>query len=94
MDDTNTQLNVFHDLENYQFVLTIENKAITTKYRMLDEHRIEFYSTHTPKPLRGNGYAARLVNHALDYAQANNYKIIPTCWYVNKIFTERKHSNI
>lgn len=94
MGDTNTHLSVFHDTDNNQFVLTIDNKDITTKYRMVDKNTIEFYSTHTPKPLRGNGYAARLVNHALDYTDANNYEVIPTCWYVNKIITEQKHASI
>ena len=94
MGDTNPQTNIIHDADNNQFAMIIDNENIVTKYRMRDQKTIEFYATYTPKPLRGFGYAQRLVNHALDYAISNDMEIIPTCWYVNKILTERRQSSV
>ncbi len=41
-----------------------------------------FIHTFVPKSLRGRGIAASLVRAALAYAEANSYKVVPTCSYV------------
>ena len=80
---------VLHDVQNKRFVLTIDNMEVQTKYRLIDDKTIEFYSTYTPPELRSQGLAAVVVNAALDYVQENNFEIIPTCWYVKKILKSR-----
>lgn len=49
---------------------------------------LDLVHTIVPKPIGGKGIAAALVKHALDYAQSNSLKIIPTCSYI-RIYVDR-----
>jgi len=80
---------VFHDVDNNRFVLTIDGQLVQTKYRMVDEQTLDFYSTYTPTQLRGRGLAAKVVNAALDYIEENNLTVVATCWYFKKIMASR-----
>jgi len=63
------------------------------RYRIEGE-RMFLESTYTPPMLRGKGYAARLVEAAIKYAEENGLKIVPVCSYVVYYFTkhpEKKH---
>ena len=81
MNDS-TLSQVIHDIDNNRFVLSIGEKQVEARYRMVDSSTIEFYSTYTPPQLRGNGYAGRVVNAALEHAKKNDFNIIATCQYV------------
>lgn len=60
------------------------------KYR-IEGKSMFLESTYTPPMLRGRGYAAKLVEAAIKYAEENDLKIIPICSYVVYYFT--KHPN-
>ncbi len=75
---------MIHDKENHRFILNSDGGIVQTKYRMVDEKTIEFYSTHTPIELRGKGLARKVVERGLDFAVQNDFKVIATCWYVAK----------
>ncbi len=57
------------------------------KYRVEGE-RMFLESTYTPPMLRGKGYAAKLVEAAIKYAEENCLKIVPMCSYVVYYFTK------
>lgn len=46
--------------------------------------------TETKKEFSGKGYAKRLVMAGVDYARANNLKIIPVCPYAKSVFDRDK----
>ena len=57
-------------------------------YRMRGERTIELVHTEVDPALRGRGVAARLAHDALEYARANDMRVIPTCPYV-RAYLER-----
>ena len=63
-----------------------EDKPVL-KYRV-EGDRMFLESTYTPPMLRGRGYAARLVEAAIRYAEENGLKIVPLCSYVVYYFTK------
>lgn len=44
------------------------------------------YHTGVRKEMEGQGIAAQLVNKLIEYARANNYKVIPSCPYIEMKF--------
>lgn len=49
--------------------------------------RITVYHTEVDESLRGHGVGGRLVAAAVEYARANDLKIIATCPYAHKLMT-------
>jgi predicted GNAT family acetyltransferase len=80
-------MEVIHDKQNSSFVIKIDNLLSYVSYN-LNKNIMELYTTYTPPQLRGRGFAEKVVKAALEFAQENNLKIIPTCSYV-RIFIER-----
>ncbi|HEX7357712.1 MAG TPA: GNAT family N-acetyltransferase [Ignavibacteriaceae bacterium] len=80
---------VVNDIYGSRFVLDIDGSEVYVLYAK-DKDVIELYSTYTPPDLRGQGLAEKVVLAALIYAEENNLKIIPGCWYVRKIL--EKHT--
>lgn len=72
---------VVHDAAAERFELRIDGWACRCDYRRVDGvmHMIH---TEVPPALEGRGIAARLVQAALDYAQAEGLKVLPRCSYV------------
>ncbi|VDP17844.1 unnamed protein product [Heligmosomoides polygyrus] len=58
------------------------------QYRELPNRVLDFEHTETPQDQQGKGIAKLLVKEGLKYAAENNYKVKPTCWYVNKYVEE------
>ncbi|GAB4187415.1 MAG: GNAT family N-acetyltransferase [Wenzhouxiangellaceae bacterium] len=73
---------VIHDHDGQRFVLTLEGEEVVLKYRQPDDQTIDFYSTYTPRALRGRGLARVVVEAGLAYARAESLRIIATCSYV------------
>lgn len=71
-----------HDEARQRFTLDREGQASYLSYRRLDSGTVDFVSTYTPPALRGRGLAARIVEHALGWAEAEGLKVVPTCWFV------------
>mgnify|MGYP000989999543 FL=1 len=47
---------------------------------------VVFHHTVTVPHQRGHGYAAQLVEYAVDDVERSGRRIIPTCWYVAEWF--------
>jgi predicted GNAT family acetyltransferase len=73
---------VIHDADQRRFLLEHEGQVAYLAYRMLDESTVELSSTFTPPALRGQGLAARLARHALQWADEQGLEVVPTCWFV------------
>ncbi|MFE3322059.1 GNAT family N-acetyltransferase [Nocardia sp. NPDC059195] len=50
----------------------------------------DFHHTMTFPEFRGRGVAAEVVKYGLDDAREHGFKIIPTCWYVEKYIAEHR----
>ena len=51
--------------------------------KMIIEH------TEVSETLKGKGAGAQLVHEAVEYARANNIKIIPLCPFANSVFKKK-----
>jgi uncharacterized protein len=73
---------VLHDEQQRRFTLDRDGHVSYLLYRLLDERTVEFASTYTPPPVRGRGIAARIVRRALQWADEQGYRVVPSCWFV------------
>lgn len=72
-------------LENENiFVIPVGEERAHLKYRIEGTNTIEYYSTFVPDAARGQGLAKVLVEAGISYAREKNFKIKPTCSYVDK----------
>ncbi|CAK5056600.1 unnamed protein product [Meloidogyne enterolobii] len=76
---------VEHNIKNLFFFIRLadKNQAIL-EYKKLPNQILELYHTEVPKEFGGKGIAKDLVKGAFRYCIDNNYKIYPTCSYVQK----------
>lgn len=77
-------MEVIHDSEQKRFYSIVEDQTALLDYKVIDAQTLKYYHTFVPPQLRGKKIAAEIVKSALDYAKANNFKVIPTCPYVKK----------
>jgi predicted GNAT family acetyltransferase len=76
-------IHIEHDEEINQFFSKIDGKISYLKYTLLpDKKTLNLRMTYVPPELRGQQIAGKIVKFALEYAKENNYKIIPSCSYV------------
>ncbi len=73
---------VVHNEQRTRFEIALNGKLAVTEYRRTDKQTLEFHHTLVPPELRGQGLAAQVVKAGLDYARANNLRVVPTCSYV------------
>ena len=72
---------VLHDAAAGRFELRIDGWPCRCDYRLVDGV-MHLIHTEVPPALEGRGIAARLVQAALDHAQAEGLKVLPRCSYV------------
>ncbi|WP_373187121.1 GNAT family N-acetyltransferase [Halopseudomonas sp.] len=80
----NREINIQHDQNDKQFYVTIDGSRAYLAYMDLGKKTLDIYRTFVPNALRGNGLAARLTEHALQYASERGYQVIPSCSYVER----------
>jgi hypothetical protein len=73
---------IVHDEGRQRFTLDRDGAVSYLVYRRLDGATVDFVSTYTPPALRGRGIAARIVKHALAWAESERLKVVPSCWFV------------
>lgn len=69
---------VTHNTTAKRFEITIGSKTAYSKY-LLAGGKIIIEHTEVPEALEGRGLAGRMVRTALDYARAQNLKVLPIC---------------
>ena len=82
-------LTVRHDLEKRRFIIDLGDDQAVINYKISDD-RIIFLYAGVPQKYEGKGIAARLTREALEYAKAENYRVISLCSYISR-FIERHH---
>jgi hypothetical protein len=75
---------IVHDEGGQRFTMERDGQVSYLLYRMLDDNTVELANTYTPPPVRGRGIAARIVRHALQWADEQGYRVVPTCWFVGE----------
>jgi predicted GNAT family acetyltransferase len=75
-------MSVEHDTASRRFTLAASSGTAVLAYAPAGTDTLELYSTFVPPADRGRGIAARLVAAAVEYARAEGFRIIPSCWYV------------
>ena len=77
----------FHRLE-----LEVEGNIAFIEYK-LDGDTLFLIHTEVPAALEGKGAGSAIVQKALQYAKANNYKIVPLCPFVQSYLKRHKEWN-
>ena len=72
------ELPVVHNPAVKRFEIHLDGKIAFSKYLLAGE-KIIFEHTEVPVELEGKGIAGRIVRTALDYARAQNLKVMPLC---------------
>lgn len=80
---------VEHDSEGRMFYIDDPAGRAYLAYLDLGKQTIDIYRTFVPDELRGRGLAALLAARALDFAQEQGYKVIPSCSYIER-YMERQ----
>lgn len=76
-------LTVIQNDEANQFEIHLDGQVALLEFRK-DGDRIVYPHTSVPKEFGGRGIAGQLAKHALDYARANNLRVVPQCPFVRK----------
>jgi predicted GNAT family acetyltransferase len=78
-----------HDREAHRYTLRIDNELVASADYVIAGSSISFNHTFTSPRLRGNGYAAEVVEFAMDDVEStSDRRVVPMCWYVAKWFDE------
>jgi predicted GNAT family acetyltransferase len=75
-------LDVRHDRTGHRFTADVDGVDAFISYRELPGRVLDLDHTYVPPAGRGRGIASQLTAHALTFARAGGYKIVPTCPFV------------
>ncbi|MDX1623352.1 MAG: GNAT family N-acetyltransferase [Gemmatimonadota bacterium] len=78
-------LEIRRDDEEGRFVAPTEHGAATLDYSKIDEDTLDYESTFVPPEDREQGIGEELVLHALDWAEENGWRIVPSCPFVKRV---------
>jgi uncharacterized protein len=76
---------------NGRFELDIAGQIAFANYRRTDDGLLVFH-VETPRALRGQGVAARLMELVLEAAQAEGRELIPFCSYASSWIRRQRQS--
>ncbi len=72
-----------HEPDANRYTLSIGGRLVAVADYRINGRSISFNHTYTQPALRGNGYAAEVVDFAIDdVARNTELKVVPMCWYV------------
>jgi predicted GNAT family acetyltransferase len=74
---------VVHNEATHQFEIPNELGPVLLRYVKRGDV-LDLVHTEVDEQFAGRGYASALARAALDYARANNLKVVPTCPFVRK----------
>ena len=79
---------VHHDTAEHRFELPCAGKTAVAEYRR-EKDLLVITHTFVPPECRGQGLAEQVVRAALEFARAENLRVVPQCSYVGVFF--RRH---
>jgi predicted GNAT family acetyltransferase len=77
-----TSPEVRHEPEQSRYALVAGGEVVAVAEYRDDGNRVVMHHTYTEPRHRGQGYAAQLVQGALDDLRTRGRTIVPTCWFV------------
>ena len=83
-----------HDEQQHRWIGSVDGQVVTSLDYADNGSTIAMTRTFTNPTFRGHGYAAEIVAHAVDVAEAAGRTVRPSCWYVADWFEahpERRH---
>lgn len=78
-------LQIRHDEKHARFVAEVEHGEATLDYSKLDDETLDYESTYVPEEDRQRGIGETIVLHALEWAEENGYRIVPSCPFVKRV---------
>jgi predicted GNAT family acetyltransferase len=82
-------IEVTHDPERRRFSAVVDGRESYLDYDVVDGDTVDFAHTFTPNEQRGRGIATEVVRFALEWADAHDKRVVPSCWFV-KAYLDRK----
>lgn len=76
------QSDITHNQDAQRFETTIDGHTGFISYQQRGDSLV-YDHTIVPPELGGRGVGSTLVKHALDYARAQNKKVVPQCSFVS-----------
>jgi predicted GNAT family acetyltransferase len=73
--------NITNNVNKNRFELIIDGKTSVVEYK-LSEGVITLLHTEVPSELEGKGIASAMAKYVLEYAKANNLKVMPLCPFI------------
>jgi predicted GNAT family acetyltransferase len=73
---------VHHEPDRSRYELVVDDEVLAVAEYRDDGDRVVMHHTYTAPQHRGNGYAAMVVQGALDDLRTQGKTIVPTCWFV------------
>lgn len=84
---TPDEIVVQHNPAASRFETKVGTQLAVADY-ILEDGRMVFTHTYVPTALRGHGIAEKLVRAGLEFAKAENRRVVPQCSYV-EVFIQR-----
>jgi predicted GNAT family acetyltransferase len=89
MERRTMDVQIRHEPERSRFIAEAEGTKSYVRY-VLDGDELDLTSTFVDPTVRGRHVGEKLVKAALEYAQGNGYRVIPTCWFVETVVRRHK----
>ena len=78
-----------HEPDAQRYVLRIDDTIVALADYNVNGNQISFHHTFTNPNFRNKGYAAEVVQFAVDDVEKNTtYRVVPMCWYVADWFDD------
>ena len=75
--------------EQQRYAMYVDGELVSVLDYRVNGDAIAFPHTYTVPVHRGHGYAAALVEHAVDVVErTTGSRVVPMCWFVAKWFDE------
>lgn len=76
-----------HEPDANRYTMHIDGQLVALADYVTNGHSISFNHTYTQPAQRGHGYAAEVVEFAMnDVEKSSDRKVLPMCWYVAEWF--------
>ena len=82
LPDTAMALAIRHLPGERRFAADIHGATAYATYREREDRILDLDHTFVPVALRGRGIASQLTAHALAFARAGGYRVVPSCPFV------------
>jgi hypothetical protein len=85
-----SDIDVVHETGAQRFRAEVDGLQSTLAYTRIGPTQpgagvtLDLYSTFVPPELRGRGLAGDLARHALEFAAAEGFKVIPSCPFIRR----------